>query len=262
MLEPGAGDPQVGDVPVDEGDCFGAEAMPQQGVDHSGRLDGLVHLREPLVVGLVEVQDLVRVEELPQGGDGGEVGCEPVLRVDAGEPLDGVLQGHERRILSVDPVEPCDRDSDAVLELDGEGIDVDVALPSRVRVGGLERGGDLIAEADVVDDEPVGLLMPGRGVREPPVCAGDRLEQGVLSQRLVEVHRLLDAGVEPGEEFRGHDEERQRVVGVVEPCLDVGVRLRSLTRASTGEDPGFGVGDSAVIVKYPRLTDCLGRPMP
>ena len=79
--------------------------------------------------------------------------------------------------------------------------------------------------------------MPGRGVREPPIRAGDRLEQRVLSQRLVEVHRLLDGRIEAGKQFCRDDQECQRVVGVVEPCLDVGF-LRPVQGVL---DPGAGL---------------------
>ena len=48
------------------------------------------------------------------------------------------------------------------------------------------------------------------------VGAADRLQQGVVAQRLVEVHRLQDRRVEAGQQLGGDDEDLQRVVGVAE----------------------------------------------
>ena len=67
----------------------------------------------------------------------------------------------------------------------------------------------------------MGLLLTSGRVSETPVSPGDGLEQGVLAKWFVQIHRLLDRGIETGEQFRGDDEERERVVGVVEPRLHV-----------------------------------------
>ena len=66
---------------------------------------------------------------------------------------------------------------------------------------------ELVADPDVVDDEPVQLLLAGVRVRPAPVRARDRLEQRVRPQRLVEVHDALDRRVEAGEQLRRDDEE-------------------------------------------------------
>ncbi len=219
FVEAGAGDGHVGDVAVDEGEGLGAEAVPQQLVGHPGRLDRFVDLGEPPVVVAVSVEGRVGVEELEEGLDADEVAGEPVAVFCGGEAVLGGHEGVEVAGGAVDAVEAVQGVGDGGLELFGEAVGVDGAAARVVGVGGAERGGDLVAEADVVDDEPVELLLAGRGVRPPAVGATDRLEQGVEPQRLVEVHDAFDGGVEPGEELRGDDEEAEGVVVVGEPGL-------------------------------------------
>jgi len=149
---------------------------------------------------------------------------EHITGLAGGELLDGGLEGLEAAVGAVDAVEPRRQDRrHAGLELACQLVGVDGSLAAGVRVGCLEGGGDLGAQTDVVDDEPVALVLPGPGVGEAAVGAGDGLEQGVPTQRLVQVHDLLDGGVEPGEQLRRHHQERQRVVLVVEPLLDPGL---------------------------------------
>ena len=52
-----------------------------------------------------------------------------------------------------------------------------------------ERLGDVVEDAEVVDDQAVGLVR-----RVDPVGAGDRLQEGVLLERLVQVLRVAGSG--------------------------------------------------------------------
>ena len=75
-----------------------------------------------------------------------------------------------------------------------------------------ERVLQLRGHAPVVHHQPVGLLVPVR-----PVHAGDGLEQGVLLERRIEVHHLLDRRVEAGEQHVAHHQDGERVGVVLEP---------------------------------------------
>ena len=61
----------------------------------------------------------------------------------------------------------------------------------------LQRLGHVVEDAEVVHDQAVGLLLAVGAVR-----AADRLQQGVVPQRLVEIHRLQDRRVEAGQQLR------------------------------------------------------------
>ena len=82
---------------------------------------------------------------------------------------------------------------------------VDVLLVVR-----LQRGAQVLADADVVDDQAAGL------VAEHAVDAGDRLQQPVVAHRLVDVERVQHGRVEPGQPHVLDDHHAQRVVGVLE----------------------------------------------
>ena len=100
----------------------------------------------------------------------------------------------------------------------GQVGDEPAALAGPLR-GGVDDGPlDLFGQADVVHDHAGGLHEPGRG-HPGAVRAGDRLEQGVGLQRLVQVEDALVGGVEPGHQLRGHHQEAQRVVRGEEPPL-------------------------------------------
>ena len=75
----------------------------------------------------------------------------------------------------------------------------------------LQRLRDVVENAKVVDDEPVGLQIAAGAVG-----AADGLEQGVVPQRLVQIHRLQYRRVEPGEELGRDDQELQRIVRIAE----------------------------------------------
>ena len=69
-------------------------------------LDGLVDLREPLVVALVGARRRVRVQETPRRLDSRDVLGEPVLDVSSGEALHGLSQGRKGVVVTVDLVKP------------------------------------------------------------------------------------------------------------------------------------------------------------
>ena len=75
----------------------------------------------------------------------------------------------------------------------------------------LECLGDVIEDAEVVHDESVGLRR-----RIDPVGPGDRLEEIVLLQRLVEVLRVEDRRVKARQQLGGDDDDLQRIGRVVE----------------------------------------------
>ena len=75
----------------------------------------------------------------------------------------------------------------------------------------LKRLRDIVEHAEVVDDQAVRLRLA-----VGPVRAADRLQQRVVAQRLVEIHRLEDRRVEAGEQLRGDDQDLQRVGRVAE----------------------------------------------
>ena len=80
---------------------------------------------------------------------------------------------------------------------------------------GRERLVELLGYADVVHDQAV-RLAPVH-----PVGAGDGLEQRVVRERVVEVHRLLDGRVEAGEQLVADDHEAERIVRVLEAGDDL-----------------------------------------
>jgi hypothetical protein len=75
----------------------------------------------------------------------------------------------------------------------------------------LQRLGHVVEDAEVVHDQAVGLLVAVGAVR-----AADGLQQRVVPQRLVQVHRLQDGRVEARQQLGRDDEQLQRVVGVAE----------------------------------------------
>ena len=91
----------------------------------------------------------------------------------------------------------------------------------------LDRLGDVVEDPQVVDDEAVRL-----GLAVGTVGAADRLQQRVVAQRLVEVHRLQDRRVEAGQELGGDDEDLEWVSGVAEAVeqLLLGVALAPVGR--------------------------------
>ena len=90
--------------------------------------------------------------------------------------------------------------------------------------------------------------------RVDPVGAGDRLQEGVFLQRLVQVLRLQDRRIESGEQFRRDDGDLERVGWIVEsgdhlfqllgagrprcPRRRVGARLRHHDGRRIGREHG------------------------
>ena len=65
--------------------------------------------------------------------------------------------------------------------------------------------GGVIEDAEVVDDATEGLF------REEPVGPADGLKEGVILQRLIEIHRLENGRVEAGEELGSDDEDLEGI---------------------------------------------------
>ena len=72
-----------------------------------------------------------------------------------------------------------------------------------------ERVLQVLGNADIVDDEA------GRLVAEHPVDTGDGLHQPVALHRLVDIHRVHARRVEAGQPHVSHDDELERIVGVL-----------------------------------------------
>ena len=77
--------------------------------------------------------------------------------------------------------------------------------------GGVERQriGQVIGEPDVIHDVAALLAMLD------PVGAGNGLQEGVLTQLLVDVHHLFDGRIEPRQQHVAHDQERDPGVFLV-----------------------------------------------
>ena len=104
------------------------------------------------------------------------------------------------------------------------GRHVDRRLLARLRVGLAHRAAPARSGCrGRRSPRPGRSASPDRvlGLREAAVGAGDRLEQRVPAQRLVQVHDLLDRGVEAGEQLRGDDQESPAGRRVAEPLLDL-----------------------------------------
>ncbi len=221
------------DVLVDEVEGLGAERVPDEPSGDVRRADRLVDVGQPAVVGLVLAQHGVRADRLPQLGHDAVGEAEGVLlRVvgDRGLGLDQALVAADGAVHAGEEGQ-CRVDRRAELGLEFLDVRDDLLDGGLVE---LERLGDVVEHAEVVDDQAVGL------VRVDPVGAGDGLQEGVLLERLVQVLRVQDRGVEAGQQLRGDDDDLQRVGGVVEPRGDrfevvpAGCPLRPLGRVVAG----------------------------
>ena len=90
-----------------------------------------------------------------------EVQGEGVPRVIAGDPVLGGHQRSEAGVGSVDAREPLEGRLERGHELLGEAVDVDGPPTAALGIGVTQAAGDLVAEADVVDDQAVELLLAG-----------------------------------------------------------------------------------------------------
>ena len=172
---------------------------------------GAPDLAQPAQVGVIRQGALVgqqHVHRLAEAAEGEvELGAD-VLRlqhphtciqvVGVGDRLE---EPHHRGVPALQPRQLVDARGQRPLDLRGRE-DVERLL----QLGG---------HAPVVDDQAVGLLVPVRAVH-----AGDGLQQGVLLERRVEIHDLLDRRVEAGEQHVAHDQHGQRIVVVLEPFDD------------------------------------------
>ena len=169
------------DVLVDQVDRLRAERVPHQPAGDVGGPDRLVDVGEPAVVVAIRRQHRVGAERLPQLGDDAVRQAEGVLRRVVG---DRRLCLHEPLVAAdgaVDAGEERQRRGDGRRELVLELLDVGDDLLDGLLVE-RQRLGDVVEDAEVVDDQAVGLVR-----RVDPVGAGDRLQERVLLERLVEV---------------------------------------------------------------------------
>ena len=175
------------------------------------------------------------------GGDAGVV-QEPVRQVHLGRAEQVLERRHDRldlrpvragveRLAPRAAVQQLAEDLDLLLQqrerLVDRGADL---LPGPVPVGVVgERGLQRLGDADVVDDQPAGLVAEGA------VDPGDGLHQPGAAHRLVDVHGVHRRGVEAGQPHVPDDHQLQRVVRVLRPGLQLGSAclLRSV-RASSG----------------------------
>lgn len=145
LFQAGGGHPDVGHVPVDQGQGLGGEALPEDGLGGLAGLGGRVDLGQPLVGRLVLLEVVAGCEELPQRLDGGELLGE--RRPGLG-PLDPLQCGQQRLVGGVglgDALEPLGGHGHACQEIGDEVIDVDRTIAVGRGVGGHEGGGDGVA---------------------------------------------------------------------------------------------------------------------
>src|SRR5680860_413767 len=86
--------------------------------------------------------------------------------------------------------------------------------------------GYIVEDAQVVDDQTVSL-----GAAVGAVGAADGLQQRVVAERFVQIHRLKDGRVEAGEELRSDDQHLERIGGVAEAVEEL---LLSVALAAEG----------------------------
>ena len=169
--------------------------------------------------------DLHQVREVEGEAVPGLVARQAFLRRhQALEPRHGPI--HPRKV----PETLLDEPGELALQL----LKVFYCLPDG-QVIELEGLGHIIKDSKVIDDQPVSLRV-GVGA----VGAADGLQEGVVPQRLVEIHRLQDRRVEAREQLCRDDQNLERVGGVAKPLeqlflgvtvavvLPVGLELRPL----------------------------------
>src|SRR5205807_6763699 len=135
--------------------------LPQEGIACAGRVDRLVHLSQPAVVGSVSGSDRRGIEKLPQALDAQEVAGEGVAVLLALYSLLGRHQRLKASIAAIDASEPLQGLVEGIHELLGKPVHLDRAATSSLRIGVSERGRDLGPKADVIHDQAVVLLLAG-----------------------------------------------------------------------------------------------------
>ena len=138
--------------------------------------------------------------------------CARMCSCAAGQQRQPLLRRARRPAAPVEAVEQAAADL-VLLEHHGDGfglVDRGLAGAAALRVG-RERLLQLVGEAEVVDDQPAGLVL------EHPVHARDRLHQPVPAHRLVDVHRVQARRVEAGQPHVAHDHDAGTGRRVAEP---------------------------------------------
>ena len=80
------------EVAMDEGEGFVTEPVPRRCVGDLGGLHRLIRLRQPLVIGGVLIEHLMRVEKFPQCLNTRKLAGEPIRGIAVGgQPLEQVL---------------------------------------------------------------------------------------------------------------------------------------------------------------------------
>ena len=96
----------------------------------------------------------------------------------------------------------------------------------------------MVGHAVVIDHNPAGF--GDTALHVGAVDPGDRLEQLGLLDRSIQVHGLLDRGIEAGEQHRLDDQEGQRVGAGMVVGVGPGSEQRLLEAGDVGIDPGAG----------------------
>src|SRR5262249_40871059 len=94
------------------------------------------------------------------------------------------------------------------------------------------------------DDETMRLGLSVRAIRP-----ANRLEQGMVSQRLIEIHHLKDRCVKASEQLRGDNEDLQRIGRIAKPIEEL---LLSFTVAAVGPGDVLPAVDGHYDVRHLR----------
>ena len=214
------------DVLVDELDGLRAERVPHELAGAARRLHRDVDLRQPAVVGLEPQEHRVGRDGLPELPEHGVLGGECVAHVVVRQAL---LRRHQALVAGLRAVDARE-EREALLHRARRAWSLSPSMfadhAAEALLVELERLRHVVEHAEVVDDETVRLLVAVGAVR-----AADGLEQRVVAQRLVEVHRLEDGRVEAGQQLGRDDEELQRIVRIAEAIEEL---LLLVARAGVG----------------------------
>ena len=181
--------------------------MPEKPAGPGRRFHRLVDLRQPAVVGLVLAQRRVGRDCLPEPAQIAVVPSKTIARLVVGQ---AVLR-RDQPFVAGDRAIDSGKVSQALLHCIGKPaykfVDVRDDASDAFLVE-LDRLGHVVEDAQVVDDQAVCFCFAVGSVG-----AADRLQQRVVAQRLVEIHRLQDRRVEAGEQLRRDDQDLQWIDG-------------------------------------------------
>lgn len=156
-------------VAVDQVDSLGAQPVPEQLAIAAGRFHRLIHLGQPLIILLVGRQAGVRRKRLPEGAQYVVLGREPV----AGRVIRQALLRRHQALVTADAAIHAGKKVDTGQHLQRQRlphlVDVGDHLLDRLLVE-IQRLGHVIENADVIDDQAMGL-----GLAKSAVGATDRL---------------------------------------------------------------------------------------